>query len=117
MSVFDKFRSISSDYIGVSVDRKSFIMKKSNLISLTIILLIGAIIVGFAYSDTNKRPSKEVLIPENTVILSDDPFDKMMAVLTHKRCVNCHPSSDHPRQGEDSHVHNFGVQRGPEIME
>ena len=40
------------------------------------------------------------------------PFDKMMSVLTHKRCVNCHPSSDYPRQGEDSHVHNFGVQRG-----
>ncbi|MEL6357979.1 MAG: hypothetical protein AAFQ37_13720 [Bacteroidota bacterium] len=36
----------------------------------------------------------------------------MMAVLTHKRCVNCHPSGDRPRQGEDSHYHNFGVMRG-----
>jgi hypothetical protein len=42
----------------------------------------------------------------------DEPFDKMMAVLTHKRCVNCHPADPYPRQGEDSHVHNFGVQRG-----
>jgi len=33
-------------------------------------------------------------------------------VLTHKRCVNCHPAGDAPHQGEDSHVHNFGVQRG-----
>ncbi|WP_299455357.1 hypothetical protein [uncultured Microscilla sp.] len=39
-------------------------------------------------------------------------FDKMMSVLMHKRCMNCHPSDDRPRQGEDSHVHNFGVQRG-----
>lgn len=39
-------------------------------------------------------------------------FDKMMAVLTHKRCVNCHPAGDRPRQGEDSHYHNFGVRRG-----
>jgi len=39
-------------------------------------------------------------------------FDKMMQVITHKRCVNCHPSGDTPRQGEDSHLHYFGVQRG-----
>lgn len=45
---------------------------------------------------------------------SSEAFDKMMAVLTHKRCVNCHPAGDRPHQGEDSHVHNFNVQRGPE---
>ncbi|MEM1358567.1 MAG: hypothetical protein AAGF89_10220 [Bacteroidota bacterium] len=43
-----------------------------------------------------------------------DPFTTMMKVLTHKRCVNCHPSGDRPRQGEDSHYHNFGVLRGPD---
>ena len=43
---------------------------------------------------------------------NNNPFDVMMQVLTHKRCVNCHPAGDHPHQGEDSHVHNFGVQRG-----
>ncbi|MEM9930179.1 MAG: hypothetical protein AAF840_10200, partial [Bacteroidota bacterium] len=44
----------------------------------------------------------------------DDPFSIMMKVLTHKRCVNCHPNGDRPRQGEDSHLHNFGVERGPD---
>ena len=39
-------------------------------------------------------------------------FETMMKVVAHKRCVNCHPSSNYPRQGEDSHVHLFGVQRG-----
>ena len=43
-----------------------------------------------------------------------DPFDTMMDVLTHKRCMNCHPSGDRPLQGEDSHLHNFNVQRGPD---
>lgn len=43
-----------------------------------------------------------------------DPFDTMMDVLTHKRCMNCHPAGDRPRQGEDSHLHNFNVQRGPD---
>lgn len=41
-----------------------------------------------------------------------DPYTTMMKVLTHKRCVNCHPSGDRPRQGEDSHYHNFNVLRG-----
>ncbi len=39
-------------------------------------------------------------------------FDVMMQVISHKRCVNCHPSGDRPHQGEESHLHNFGVQRG-----
>ncbi|TXF88439.1 hypothetical protein FUA23_14990 [Neolewinella aurantiaca] len=43
-----------------------------------------------------------------------DPFDTMMDVVTHKRCMNCHPSGNKPRQGEDSHLHYFNVQRGPD---
>ena len=39
-------------------------------------------------------------------------FDQMMQVLTHRRCMNCHPAGDQPRQGEDSHLHRFHVQRG-----
>ncbi len=41
-------------------------------------------------------------------------FRKMMEVLTHNRCINCHPSGDRPLQGEDSHEHYFSVQRGPD---
>lgn len=43
----------------------------------------------------------------------EDPnFTKMMAVLTHKRCVNCHPNDNIPKQGEDSHPHYFGISGG-----
>ena len=45
---------------------------------------------------------------------SIEAFSKVMDVITHKRCMNCHPSGDRPRQGEDSHIHYFNVQRGPE---
>ena len=41
-------------------------------------------------------------------------FDLMMQVLSHRRCINCHPAGDRPHQGEDSHLHRLGVQRGPE---
>ncbi|MEL6925679.1 MAG: hypothetical protein AAFO94_16665, partial [Bacteroidota bacterium] len=39
-------------------------------------------------------------------------FEKMMAVVMHPRCMNCHPSDDRPRQGETGHLHYFGIQRG-----
>ncbi|MEM9324145.1 MAG: hypothetical protein AAGA85_00750 [Bacteroidota bacterium] len=38
-------------------------------------------------------------------------FDKMMDVLTHQRCVNCHPSDNVPKQSEASHAHRFDISR------
>lgn len=59
-------------------------------------------------SDTNKRiEESSTKQTQNT-----DNFNTMMEVITHKRCVNCHPSGNTPRQGEDSHLHNFGIVRG-----
>lgn len=51
--------------------------------------------------------------PEIDLTPAEEAFEKVMSVVTHKRCMNCHPSGDYPKQGEDSHLHNFGVQRGP----
>lgn len=39
-------------------------------------------------------------------------FGEAGKVLTHPRCVNCHPAGDRPLQGEDSHPHEPAVQRG-----
>jgi hypothetical protein len=39
-------------------------------------------------------------------------FLDVYKVLTHPRCLNCHPSGDAPLQGDDSHVHVQNVQRG-----
>ena len=36
------------------------------------------------------------------------------SVFMHPRCMNCHPSSDVPLQGEDSHPHLQNVKRGPD---
>lgn len=32
-------------------------------------------------------------------------FDEIGKVLTHPRCMNCHPTGDHPLQGDDHHEH------------
>jgi hypothetical protein len=39
-------------------------------------------------------------------------FLEAYKVLTHPRCMNCHPSGDRPLQGDDSHAHSQNVQRG-----
>ncbi|MFK8165508.1 MAG: hypothetical protein AB8H12_23880 [Lewinella sp.] len=78
---------------------------------LTSIFILAC--MGVCVAFTTGTPSAKAT---NTQLTERDqaeaPFDVMMKVLTHKRCVNCHPNGDRPRQGEDSHYHNFNVLRG-----
>ena len=78
-----------------------------------LIFAVLAVAIGFAYSERD-TPDLAEWSPDSAdeQRVDHEAFDKMMAVLTHKRCVNCHPAGDRPRQGEDSHYHHFGVQRG-----
>lgn len=39
-------------------------------------------------------------------------FTEAGKVLTHARCVNCHPAGDRPLQGEDGELHQPMVSRG-----
>ena len=73
------------------------------------LLFLGLIAFGFALSSNTYSVSAEKPIANTS---SSEAFDKMMQVLTHKRCVNCHPSDNIPKQGEDSHPHYFGISRG-----
>ncbi len=41
-------------------------------------------------------------------------YMQMHAVLSHPRCVNCHPRDDRPKQGLDQHVHSPPMTRGPQ---
>jgi hypothetical protein len=41
-------------------------------------------------------------------------FAELGKVLTHPRCLNCHPAGDYPRQGDVSRVHQPPVKRGPD---
>jgi len=82
-------------------------MKRIKELYLMIGVLILVFTIGFANLDYYNNESA---LKADAVL--EEPFDKMMAVLTHKRCVNCHPAGDTPLQGEDSHLHNFDVVRG-----
>jgi hypothetical protein len=39
-------------------------------------------------------------------------FTELGKVLTHPRCLNCHPAGDHPRQGDQARLHQPPVERG-----
>lgn len=86
-------------------------MKKRNTILLLSILMLGfgILFMSKTYANENSKDHKEETM---TLTNEEDHFTTMMKVLTHKRCINCHPAGDRPHQGEDSHVHNFGVRRG-----
>lgn len=40
-------------------------------------------------------------------------YRQLHAVLSHPRCVNCHPKDDTPKQGLDGHIHTPPITRGP----
>ncbi|MEM7511034.1 MAG: hypothetical protein AAF388_08890 [Bacteroidota bacterium] len=77
--------------------------------SAILLLLVLAGVIAFAFPLREEIPDKPVDTPKE---VSSEAFDQMMSVVTHKRCMNCHPAGDRPLQGEDSHIHNFEVQRG-----
>jgi len=77
-------------------------------------LILSISIVGISFSGMSKD-SEEKTFNENTKASQDDnnDFDKMMQVLMHERCVNCHPAGDKPIKGGDSHVtRSLGLPRG-----
>ncbi|MGB0525091.1 MAG: hypothetical protein ACPGJS_19110 [Flammeovirgaceae bacterium] len=87
-------------------------MKKYRLL-FAIPILIGGLVIAYHSISKPKKPQPKFVHKEaKERFTSDQAFHTMMDVLTHKRCVNCHPADKHPRQGEDSHKHLFGIQRG-----
>jgi len=79
-------------------------MKKIILFFLPVFLCLAAVSANYTDDTSEEKPQNEDI--------SSEHFDVMMKVITHQRCMNCHPSDDRPRQGDESRVHNFNVQRG-----
>jgi len=84
-------------------------------------LLVSVVVVsmcmlgGYAVSET--APST-LASPESFASIADADarsaamFTELGKVLTHPRCVNCHPAGDRPRQGDERRLHQPPVARG-----
>lgn len=86
-----------------------------------IILLAGAlaiIAVGFAVSAKQPDRSRTLRSPQSFSDIADEKqrslalFQEAGKVITHARCVNCHPRGDRPAQGDDRRPHMPLVVRG-----
>ena len=72
---------------------------------------------GYAASQT---ASNTLASPQSFTAIADTEarsaamFTELGKVLTHPRCVNCHPAGDRPHQGDESRLHQPPVERGPD---
>jgi hypothetical protein len=85
------------------------------------ILLSGAlaiIAVGMAVSAAQPDPAQSLKSVQAFASIADDKqrslalFQEVGKVITHARCMNCHPAGDRPSQGDDRHPHMPLVVRG-----
>src|SRR3972149_3973798 len=85
------------------------------------ILLAGAltiVAVGMAVSAAQPEPATTLKSVQAFSAISDDKqrslalFEEAGKVITHARCVNCHPAGDRPAQGDDRQPHMPLVVRG-----
>ena len=86
-------------------------MKKKDLPLLILIFLVIGFVFSTSYSKSIDSNYSLVEINKN-VISNKENFTKIMSVLTHERCMNCHPNDNIPKQGDDGHPHYFGMMRG-----
>jgi hypothetical protein len=83
---------------------------RAQMLGALVALLMGA---PTAYADTLATPESFAAITD-TAARSAALFAEIGKVLTHPRCVNCHPAGDRPLQGEQGRLrlHQPPVQRG-----
>jgi len=73
-------------------------------------LATGFVLVACSHAQGSAAAAAPVAPASDPVVA----FETVRVVLQSPRCVNCHPNGDQPTQGDDSHVHQQFVQRGPE---
>ena len=82
---------------------------------VSIVAVATSMVAGYAVSETAPQM---LASPESFASIADTDtrsaamFTELGKVLTHPRCVNCHPAGDRPRQGELGRLHQPPVARG-----
>jgi hypothetical protein len=92
-------------------------MKSEMRVKLFVVVaaLFTGLLSAYAVAD---GPSGTLALPESFATIADTSarsaaiFTELGKVLTHQRCVNCHPAGDRPRQGDQARLHQPPVERG-----
>ena len=86
-------------------------------IPIKVLVALVALLIGTPATDA-ADPVDNLASPEsfasiaNSAARSAAIFTELGTVLTHPRCVNCHPAGDRPRQGDMARLHQPPVERG-----
>lgn len=75
-----------------------------------------AIVSGASAQQAILRPAESFGAIQDQKARSVALFEEAGKVITHPRCVNCHPVSDRPLQGKDGHPHQPAVFAGDSGM-
>jgi hypothetical protein len=79
---------------------------------------VAMLMSGLTARAVSDEPSDTLATPESFAEIGDTAtrsaalFTELGKVLTHPRCVNCHPAGDRPHQGELGRLHQPPVERG-----
>ncbi len=77
-----------------------------------ITIALGLALAAGSAMAQDLRPVSEFEGIENEADRSVALFEEMTKVIQHPRCLNCHPVSENPRQGDDMELHHPIVIRG-----
>jgi len=88
-------------------------------IGINVLFALTAVMMSVlaAYAAAQGQPDG-LAAPESFAAIGDPAarsaaiFTELGKVLTHPRCVNCHPAGDSPRQGDHGRLHQPPVGRG-----
>ena len=85
---------------------------------IKVLVALFALVIATAATDAVSNRSDSLASPESFASIADTAarsaaiFTELGKVLTHPRCVNCHPAGDRPRQGDMARLHQPPVERG-----
>ena len=85
---------------------------------IKVLVALVALVIATAATDAVSDQSDTLASPESFASIADTAarsaaiFTELGKVLTHPRCVNCHPAGDRPRQGDMARLHQPPVERG-----
>ena len=86
--------------------------------TVTVLTCLGCAVLLASQLGSAQTPSASLQSPSAFSAIADPAmrsrafFTEAAKVLTHPRCMNCHPAADRPLQGDDRHPHQPMATRG-----
>ena len=85
---------------------------KSHRLALFVPVQVAALLCLAGAATAQVPTVPDATTTANALAESVQLYRQLHSVLSHPRCVNCHPKDDTPKQGLDGHIHMPPITRG-----